>query len=111
MNNPALLCTNKPTGDAQQVSLRSAQFKKGEINEAQYKEAMEAEIRAVVDYQHKVDIDVLVHGEPERNDMVEYFGERLTKFVDYHLVSINPSTIKITQEGRLLSNMIFRELV
>ncbi|MGN7437436.1 MAG: 5-methyltetrahydropteroyltriglutamate--homocysteine S-methyltransferase [Alcanivorax sp.] len=57
-----------------------AQFKKGEINEAQYKEAMEAEIRAVVDYQHKVDIDVLVHGEPERNDMVEYFGEQLAGF-------------------------------
>ena len=57
-----------------------AQFKKGEINEAQYKEAMEAEIRAVVDYQHKVDIDILVHGEPERNDMVEYFGEQLAGF-------------------------------
>ena len=57
-----------------------AAFKKGEINEAEYKEAMQAEIRAVVDYQHKVDIDVLVHGEPERNDMVEYFGEQLAGF-------------------------------
>lgn len=58
---------------------RSA-FKKGTISEAEYKEAMQAEIRTVVDYQHKVDIDVLVHGEPERNDMVEYFGEQLAGF-------------------------------
>ncbi len=57
-----------------------ASFKKGEISEAEYKEAMQAEIRTVVDYQHKVDIDVLVHGEPERNDMVEYFGEQLAGF-------------------------------
>ncbi len=57
-----------------------AAFKKGAISEAEYKEAMQAEIRTVVDYQHKVDIDVLVHGEPERNDMVEYFGEQLSGF-------------------------------
>ena len=38
------------------------------------------EIDLVVDYQHKADIDVLVHGEPERNDMVEYFGEQLAGF-------------------------------
>lgn len=54
-----------------------AAFKKGDINEAQYKEAMQKEIQTVVQYQHDVDIDVLVHGEPERNDMVEYFGEQL----------------------------------
>jgi len=57
-----------------------AAFKKGTISEAEYKEAMQAEIRTVVDYQHKVDIDILVHGEPERNDMVEYFGEQLAGF-------------------------------
>ncbi len=57
-----------------------AQFKKGEINDAQYKEAMEKEIRDVVAYQHDADIDILVHGEPERNDMVEYFGEQLAGF-------------------------------
>lgn len=57
-----------------------AQFKKGEINDAQYKEAMEKEIRDVVAYQHDADIDILVHGEPERNDMVEYFGEQLSGF-------------------------------
>jgi len=57
-----------------------ADFKAGTIDAAAYKEAMKAEIRAVVDYQHEVDIDVLVHGEPERNDMVEYFGEQLSGF-------------------------------
>ena len=55
-------------------------FKKGEIDEAAYKEAMQNEIKAVVDFQHECDIDVLVHGEPERNDMVEYFGEQLSGF-------------------------------
>ncbi len=58
-----------------------AGFKKGGISAAQYKEAMEKEIRHVVDYQHTADIDVLVHGEAERNDMVEYFGEQLDGFV------------------------------
>lgn len=57
-----------------------ADFKKGAIDEATYKAAMEKEINLVVDYQHKADIDVLVHGEPERNDMVEYFGEQLAGF-------------------------------
>ena len=59
---------------------RSA-FKKGELDEAGYKAAMEKEIRDVVDFQHECGIDVLVHGEPERNDMVEYFGEQLSGFV------------------------------
>lgn len=57
-----------------------ADYKAGKINDAQYKQAMEAEIRAVVDFQHEVDIDILVHGEPERNDMVEYFGEQLSGY-------------------------------
>ena len=57
-----------------------ADFKAGKINEAAYDEAMKAEIKSVVDYQHSVDMDVLVHGEPERNDMVEYFGEQLSGF-------------------------------
>lgn len=57
-----------------------ADFKKGAIDEAAYKQAMQKEINTVVEYQHKVDLDVLVHGEPERNDMVEYFGEQLAGF-------------------------------
>jgi len=55
-------------------------FKKGVIDEAAYKKAMQDEIKMVVDFQHECNIDVLVHGEPERNDMVEYFGEQLKGF-------------------------------
>ncbi|MCD8570854.1 MAG: 5-methyltetrahydropteroyltriglutamate--homocysteine S-methyltransferase, partial [Alphaproteobacteria bacterium] len=57
-----------------------AAFKAGKINEAAYKDAMKKEIQHVVKYQHDAGIDVLVHGEPERNDMVEYFGEQLAGF-------------------------------
>ena len=44
-------------------------------------------------------------------DMTDYYGERLTKFVDHQLMTIDSESIKITREGRLLSNLIFRELV
>lgn len=64
----------------QEIRKARSAFKKGEIGDSEYKEAMQAEIRSVVDFQHEVDIDVLVHGEPERNDMVEYFGEQLSGF-------------------------------
>ena len=47
-----------------------------------YIKAMQDEIKSVVSYQEDVGLDVLVHGEPERNDMVEYFGEQLDKL--YH---------------------------
>jgi 5-methyltetrahydropteroyltriglutamate--homocysteine methyltransferase len=54
-----------------------AAFKKGELDQAAYIAAMKKEIEHVVRYQEEADLDVLVHGEPERNDMVEYFGEQL----------------------------------
>ena len=54
-----------------------AEFKKGELTLAQYDKAMKQEIATVVKFQEDIDMDVLVHGEPERNDMVEYFGEQL----------------------------------
>jgi 5-methyltetrahydropteroyltriglutamate--homocysteine methyltransferase len=57
-----------------------AAFKKGELNHEEYVKAMQTEIQTVVNYQHEIGIDVLVHGEPERNDMVEYFGEQLDGF-------------------------------
>lgn len=56
-------------------------FKKGAISEAEYVEAMQADIRECVKIQEELDIDVLVHGEAERNDMVEYFGEQLDGYV------------------------------
>ena len=42
-----------------------------------YVQAMQAEIKEIVNRQEAMHLDVLVHGEPERNDMVEYFGELL----------------------------------
>ena len=57
-----------------------AAFKKGQIGEPAYLEAMRKEIRHAVARQEALGLDVLVHGEAERNDMVEYFGEQLRGF-------------------------------
>ncbi len=57
-----------------------ADFKKGNMDAESYEQAMKAEIEAVVRFQEEIGLDVLVHGEPERNDMVEYFGEQLSGF-------------------------------
>ena len=54
-----------------------SQFKAGELDEAGYALAMKAEIERSVREQEALGLDVLVHGEAERNDMVEYFGEQL----------------------------------
>ncbi|RYR04380.1 hypothetical protein Ahy_B06g084100 isoform D [Arachis hypogaea] len=56
------------------------EFKAGKISEEEYVTSIKEEIRKVVELQEELDIDVLVHGEPERNDMVEYFGEQLSGF-------------------------------
>jgi 5-methyltetrahydropteroyltriglutamate--homocysteine methyltransferase len=56
-------------------------LKKGQIDWLTYKEAMEREIEKVVRFQEDVGLDVLVHGEPERNDMVQYFGEQMEGYV------------------------------
>lgn len=55
---------------------RSA-FKKGKLANLEYLEAMRKEIQLVIKKQEEIGLDVLVHGEAERNDMVEYFGEQL----------------------------------
>jgi len=54
-----------------------SQFKAGALNQAAYQQAMKAEIERSVREQEALGLDVLVHGEAERNDMVEYFGEQL----------------------------------
>ncbi|KAF5744948.1 5-methyltetrahydropteroyltriglutamate--homocysteine methyltransferase 1-like [Tripterygium wilfordii] len=56
------------------------EYKAKKISEEDYVKAIKAEIEKVVKLQEELDIDVLVHGEPERNDMVEYFGEQLSGF-------------------------------
>ncbi|KAE8226601.1 hypothetical protein CF319_g824 [Tilletia indica] len=58
-----------------------ARFTKGEITQAEYDKFLEDEIKMVVEKQEALGLDVLVHGEPERNDMVQYFGELLEGFV------------------------------
>jgi len=55
-------------------------WKAGVLTDAAYEKAIRAEIEQVVRFQEKIGLDVLVHGEPERNDMVEYFGELLAGF-------------------------------
>jgi len=66
----------------QTAGIRAARaaFKRGEIGKSQYAEKMQAEIRLAVRKQEDLGLDVLVHGEAERNDMVEYFGEQLDGF-------------------------------
>ncbi|GAC1312550.1 MAG: 5-methyltetrahydropteroyltriglutamate--homocysteine S-methyltransferase [Mucilaginibacter sp.] len=57
-----------------------SQFKKGAITEAEYHALIKLETEKAVKWQEGIDLDVLVHGEFERNDMVEYFGEQLEGF-------------------------------
>jgi len=63
-----------------EVRAARARRKRSEWTEAQYDQFIESEIRSAVDLQERIDLDVLAHGEFERNDMVEYFGEQLDGF-------------------------------
>ena len=53
---------------------------KGELSDEQYQDLLRAEVANVIKLQEEIGIDVLVHGEPERNDMVQYFAELLDGF-------------------------------
>ena len=55
-------------------------FKRGEVSAAEYETTIQNYIDESVSFQEEIGLDVLVHGEPERNDMVEYFGEMLEGF-------------------------------
>ena len=57
-----------------------SKFKKGELNQEQYDALIAKETEETIRFQEETGIDVLVHGEFERNDMVEYFGEQLAGF-------------------------------
>jgi 5-methyltetrahydropteroyltriglutamate--homocysteine methyltransferase len=63
-----------------EIRAQRAAFRRGELDAEAYKAAMHAEIERVVRAQEELGLDVLVHGEAERNDMVEYFGEQLAGF-------------------------------
>ncbi|BDH05996.1 5-methyltetrahydropteroyltriglutamate--homocysteine S-methyltransferase [Streptomyces seoulensis] len=58
-----------------------ADLRAGRIDTAGYEERIKAEIQEVISFQEKTGLDVLVHGEPERNDMVQYFAEQLTGYL------------------------------
>ncbi|XAR59608.1 5-methyltetrahydropteroyltriglutamate--homocysteine S-methyltransferase [Bertholletia excelsa] len=75
---PTTTCGSFP----QTMELRKVRrdYKVNKISEEDYVNAIKAEINKVVKLQEELDLDVLVHGEPERNDMVEYFGEQLSGF-------------------------------
>jgi 5-methyltetrahydropteroyltriglutamate--homocysteine methyltransferase len=57
-----------------------AAFRSGEIDQGEYETRMKKEIADVINLQEDLGLDVLVHGEPERNDMVQYFAEQLDGF-------------------------------
>ncbi|KYC29432.1 5-methyltetrahydropteroyltriglutamate--homocysteine methyltransferase [Sterolibacterium denitrificans] len=63
-----------------EIRAARAAFKRGELSAADYETAMKKEIAHAVAVQEELGLDVLVHGEAERNDMVEYFGEQLAGF-------------------------------
>lgn len=65
------------TGDIRRAR---AQFLRGELSNDDYEAFLRREIDSVVDLQEELGLDVLVHGEPERNDMVQYFAENLDGF-------------------------------
>ncbi|MEU8504779.1 5-methyltetrahydropteroyltriglutamate--homocysteine S-methyltransferase [Streptomyces brevispora] len=67
----------------QTAELRTARagLRTGRIDTAGYEERIRDEIGEVISFQEKTGIDVLVHGEPERNDMVQYFAEQLTGYL------------------------------
>ncbi|GAB4859903.1 hypothetical protein Ancab_011384 [Ancistrocladus abbreviatus] len=80
--NLPLLPTTTIGSFPQTMDLRRVrrEYKAKKISEDDYVKAIKEEINKVVQIQEELDIDVLVHGEPERNDMVEYFGEQLSGF-------------------------------
>jgi 5-methyltetrahydropteroyltriglutamate--homocysteine methyltransferase len=62
------------------IRVARADLRTGKIDQAEYERRMRAEIADVIRLQEDLGIDVLVHGEPERNDMVQYFAEQLDGF-------------------------------
>ncbi|MFI8424053.1 5-methyltetrahydropteroyltriglutamate--homocysteine S-methyltransferase [Streptomyces sp. NPDC085479] len=64
-----------------ELRVARADLRAGRIDTASYEERVRDEIREVLSFQEKTGIDVLVHGEPERNDMVQYFAEQLDGYV------------------------------
>ncbi|ORA39792.1 5-methyltetrahydropteroyltriglutamate--homocysteine S-methyltransferase [Mycobacterium aquaticum] len=66
------------------IRVARADLRSGKIDAAEYERRMKAEIADVINLQEQLGLDVLVHGEPERNDMVQYFAEQLDGFFSTH---------------------------
>ena len=66
------------------IRVARADLRAGKIDAAEYERRMKAEIADVIALQEQLGLDVLVHGEPERNDMVQYFAEQLDGFFATH---------------------------
>ncbi|MCL6536992.1 MAG: 5-methyltetrahydropteroyltriglutamate--homocysteine S-methyltransferase [Acidothermus sp.] len=64
-----------------QLRTARARLRSGELDQAGYDELIRREITDVIGEQERLGLDVLVHGEPERNDMVQYFAEQLDGFL------------------------------
>ncbi len=64
----------------EEVRVKRMEYRKGKISEADYRYFIKSEIEKVVSLQEEIGLDVLVHGEFERTDMVEFFGEKLSGF-------------------------------
>lgn len=64
-----------------QLRTARADLRAGRLDTAGYEERIKAEIQEVISFQEKTGLDVLVHGEAERNDMVQYFAEQLTGYL------------------------------
>ena len=64
-----------------EIRIQRNKFTKGEISEKEYDDFIKSEIDNCVKIQDELGLDVYVHGEPERNDMVQYFGERMEGYV------------------------------
>ncbi|APT91599.1 5-methyltetrahydropteroyltriglutamate--homocysteine methyltransferase [Corynebacterium phocae] len=64
-----------------EIRAARAAHRTGELGDADYQDALRAEVKSVIELQERLGLDVLVHGEPERNDMVQYFAELLDGFV------------------------------
>ena len=62
------------------IRINRNKFVKGNITPEEYETFIKSEIEKVIRFQEEIDLDVLVHGEPERNDMVQYFGEQLNGY-------------------------------
>jgi 5-methyltetrahydropteroyltriglutamate--homocysteine methyltransferase len=64
-----------------EIRAARSKFKRGELSQDQYDAFLQETLRATIRFQEEIGLDVLVHGEAERNDMVEFFGEQLDGFV------------------------------